>query len=58
MTRSEFRTITDEVFNELLPKVKVSDRRDAITELMNELEANGLELPDDEGDFTDESLEA
>ena len=58
MTRSEFRTITDEVFNELLPKVKVSDRRDAITELMNELEANGLELPDDEDDFTDESLEA
>lgn len=58
MTRSEFRTITDEVFNELLPKVKVSDRRDAITELMNELEANGLELPDDEDDFADESLEA
>lgn len=59
MTKTEFKSIAEEVFTELLPKVKSSDRNEAIEELLNELENQGLEVDDDEEDdsFTEDSLE-
>lgn len=48
MTRTEFREVAEEVFAELLPKVKNADRDEAIDELVNELQARGLEIEDDE----------
>lgn len=53
MLRSEFREVADDVFAELLPKVKGSDRAEVVSELMNELAARGLDIEDDE--YEDES---
>ena len=55
MLRSEFREVAEDVFTELLPKVKSSDRTEAINELMNELTSRGLELEDDEYEADDDS---
>jgi hypothetical protein len=54
MTKSEFKTVAEDVFAELLPKVKTADRTEAINELLNELEANGLEIDDDEEDLEED----
>lgn len=48
MTRTEFREVAEEVFAELLPKVKAADRTEAIDELINELQAQGLDIEDDD----------
>lgn len=48
MTRSEFQQVAENVFAELLPKVKVADRDEAIQELITELQANALDIEDDE----------
>lgn len=54
MTKTEFKEIAQEVFVELLPKVKSADRADAIDQLLAELQDRGLEL---EEDFSDEEAE-
>lgn len=48
MTKTEFKEIANEVFAELLPKVKGGDRREAISTLLSELEDSGLDIEDDE----------
>lgn len=50
MNRTEFTAVAEEVFAELLPKVKAADRAEAITELINELQAQGLEIEEDDED--------
>ena len=50
MTRTEFKEAAEEVFAELLPKVKAADRTEAINELITELQDRGLEIDDDEDD--------
>jgi hypothetical protein len=54
MTRTEFKETAEEVFAELLPKVKAADRTEAINELINELQDRGLEIDDDEDEDLDE----
>lgn len=48
MTKSEFRETAEEVFAELLPKVKGADRAEFINELVTELQDRGFEIEDDE----------
>lgn len=54
MTRTEFREAAEEVFAELLPKVKAADRTEAINELITELQDRGLEIDDDEDEDLDD----
>ena len=56
MTRNEFKQIAEDVFAEMLPKVKAGDRDEFMTMLINELVGNGLELEGDE-DSDDETYE-
>ena len=55
MTRTEFQEVAEEIFAELLPKVKPADRTEAIDALVTELQDRGLEIEDDEDeDFEDD----
>lgn len=50
MTKSEFKEVADEVFTELLPKVRTADRNEAVKTLITELQDRGFDIEDDEGD--------
>jgi len=64
MTRTEFKQIGDDVLTEYLPKVKATDRNEALDALFEELSAQGLDsdvleddqVPDSE-DTEEESYE-
>lgn len=54
MTKSEFKEVAIDVFADLLPKVKGSDRLEFIDALAEELQAHGLEIEDEETDTVEE----
>lgn len=57
MLASEFRETANEVFEELLPKVKGDDRQEFITELIMELKDKGLSVEDDESEEDSDDTE-
>ncbi len=54
MTKSEFKEVAEEVFTEMLPKVRASDRIEAVKTLITELQDRGLDIEDDEDDEDEE----
>jgi len=57
MTKSEFKEVAEEVFTELLPKVRAADRNEAVKTLITELQDRGFDIEDDEEDEDDEELD-
>lgn len=56
MTTSEVMAVGEDVLAEYLPKTKAGDRTEAMKALVEELQAQGLELEDDTED-DDEAAE-
>lgn len=54
MTEAEFRGIVENVMEDYIPKVKATDRREFVSELISELQHHGIDLDESDEEEVEE----